>query len=136
MIELEEDENGKLVVPGPDTHGRVYRLIDPYTGQVGYNYLTFKKGALDEDRSLKTIEAYSTFSGWATDVLVIAVAREEVTRLNALTARYESTPFTELKDRILERVAKGDDPDLIAIVRQLQGFDTEGRRDRAAKGWA
>jgi len=33
MVELREDGS----IPGPDVYGRVYRLVDPITGAVGFS---------------------------------------------------------------------------------------------------
>lgn len=137
MIELREDGS----IPGPDQYGRIYKLVDPITGCIGYNMWAseFPQG---DPRTVAQIEGYSSFLGFVTDVLPIEEAYTKVRALNDAPDEYMDTPHTLLVARVRRRVAEGlaGDVDGATVLQDLAEMvkDLEGGTRRAwpaVPGW-
>lgn len=135
MIELREDGS----IPGKDEHGQVYKVIDPMTGEVGYN-LWLSDLPKGEPRVLAMIQGYDSFSGFASDILSADEAQALVKKLNAGPKVYEETAHTRLVKRVRQRLTDGNGESIDGFT-ALQDMaemvkDIEGRRVRPAlPGW-
>ena len=133
MIELRADGSA----PGPDTVGRVYKIIDQITGKVGFNLTGSDR---EEELRIAQIEAYDSFGGWMTDVVDIAIVHAECRRLNADKHPSVDTPHTMLVKRIRVRLNEHnrdtiDGHDILSDLAELVK-DIKGRRIRPAlPGW-
>lgn len=93
-------------IPGPDKYGRAYKVINLMTGQVGYN-LWGSDWPAGDPYVIKNIESYSTFAGWASDILPINEVDVLVGKLN-LTKQFVDTPHTLMIKRIRSRMNTND----------------------------
>ena len=137
MIELREDGSA----PGPDQYGRIYKLLHPITGCVGYN-MWASDLPNGEPHVVAQIEGYSSFLGFVTDVLPIDEAYEKVRALNNAPDEYMDTPHTLMVARVRRRLAEGlsGDVDGITVLQDLADMvkDLEGGERRewpAAPCW-
>lgn len=137
MIELREDGSA----PGPDQYGRIYKLLHPITGCVGYN-MWASDLPNGEPHVVAQIEGYSSFLGFVTDVLPIDEAYEKVRALNNAPDEYMDTPHTLMVARVRRRLAEGlsGDVDGITVLQDLADMvkDLEGGERRewpAVPGW-
>lgn len=138
MIELRKNAAGKLEVPGEPKFGRVYKIVNLMTGEVGYNYTTSDLPALE---NLDRIEAYDSFRGWVTEIVSAKESYETVKRLNAVRPIEKlDTPHTLLVARVNRRLAEQDAGfidgyDVLDDMRELRA-DIMGRGQRPPlDGW-
>ena len=136
MIELREDGS----IPGPDKYARIYKVVNQMTGEVGYNQWASDLPEGDPS-TIRMIEAYDTFAGYASEILPIKDANALVKKLNSGPSEKVDTPHTLLVKRVRQRLAEGN-------ANTIDGFtaladmaemlrDIEGRRERPAlPGWS
>ena len=139
MIELRlNPETGKHEVPGKPHHGRVYKVVDLFTGEVGYNYSVTDLPELPKT-TVSMIEGYDTFRGWVTDMIPI---EQVVSRAKELTVNDARVFFGKalLHARDEQRVPRLDEnvrrvQSVIDDMREMYN-DIMGRRVRPAlPGW-
>lgn len=135
MIELRADGS----IPGPDQYGRIYKVIDPMTGIVGYSMWGSDLPEGEPD-TIANIEAYDSFGGFVTDILPIKEAKSKVRELNGGPQVKVSTEHTRLVERVRRRLAEGiqGDIDGFTVLDDMRGMlvDIQGRRERPAlPGW-
>ena len=135
MIELRADGS----IPGVDTHGRVYKVVDLMTGVVGYNCWVSDLSNGDPE-ILARIEKYDTFRGYASDILPISEIKTLVQSLNCRPSEKIDTPHTLMVKRVRERIASGNAEiiDGFSVLQDMAEIllDIEGRRERPAlPGW-
>ena len=135
MIELRADGS----IPGQNTHGRVYKVVDPMTGEVGYNCWAsdLPQG---EPHCLERIEGYDSFHGYVSEILPIAEVEALVQSLNRKPKEKIDTPHTLMVKRVRARLALGNAEaiDGITVLQDMAEMllDIEGRRGRPAlPGW-
>lgn len=135
MIELRADGS----IPGPSEYGRIYKVIDPMTGIVGYNMWASDLPEGDPD-TIANIEGYDSFGGFVTDILPIKEAKSKVRELNGGPKEKVPTEHTRLVERVRRRLAEGiqGDIDGFTVLDDMREMltDIEGRRERPAlPGW-
>lgn len=139
MIELRQNADGSYRMPGPDTHGRVYKVIDQVTGEVGYNCSLYDTPTLDTDM-LACIEGYDTFGGWVTDIISADETRAMVHDLNRGPREFVETRHTKLVARVNRRLVENhagtiDGVNVLDDLLEMYN-DIMGRRVRPAlPGW-
>lgn len=135
MIELRADGS----IPGPDRYGRIYKVVEPMTGIVGYNMWASDLPEGEPD-NIKRIRAYDSFAGFVTDILPIEEARRQVRELNNGAKEKVSTSHTRMVERVRRRLNEGIEGDIdgftaLQDMREMLA-DIEGRRERPAlPGW-
>lgn len=106
MVELRLNQaTGKHEVPGPNTHGRVYKVIDQTTGEIGYNCTLSDLPGLDP-RHVEMIEKYDTFGGWVTEIISADDARAKTHDLNRGPREFVETKHTRLVARVIRRLSE------------------------------
>ena len=140
MIELRLNEfSGKYERPAPDAFGRVYRIVNQMTGEVGFNCTSSDLPGLDPAR-VKMIEEYDTFGGWMTEIISVEDTYTKVMELNAGPKVVLDTPHTELVARVRHRLKVGTDLEIDghAVLDDMREMyaDIMGRGRRGAvDGW-
>lgn len=135
MIELREDGS----MPGPDQYGRLYKGVNPMTGEVGYSMWASEFSEGDPER-IRMIEGYDAFAGYASGVLPIEEANALVRQLNNGPKVKEETAHTRLVKRVRQRLVDSN-IDIVDGFTALQDMaelvlDIDGRRVRPAlPGW-
>lgn len=137
MIELRPNGKGGYEKPGPHTFGRVYKIVNVYTGQISYNCTTSDLSTLDP-HTVAMIEGYNNFLDWIGEIMPKEEAEADCRLRNKMIPEFIETEFTQLRRRVEARIAEGDE-DLKHLVRQLQGYEfgkpNHGRSQPAMKGW-
>lgn len=125
-------------IPGPDQYGRIYKVVDPMTGIVGYNMWASDLPEGEPD-SIKRIRAYDSFAGFVW-TFCPSKANRKVRELNDGPKEKVSTSHTRMIERVRRRLAEGIEGDIDGFT-ALQDMaemlaDIEGRRQRPAlPGW-
>lgn len=101
-------------IPGPDKYGRAYQVVNQMTGKVGYN-LWGSDLPEGDPHTIKNIEGYKTFAGWASEILPIDQVNSMVTELNKIR-KFVDTPHTLMVKRVRQRLASND-------IGVIDGFD-------------
>lgn len=135
MIEFRADGS----IPGPDKYGRIYKVVDLNTGEIGYNYSSSDLPGLDPYR-MKIIKGYDTFRGWVTDIIDIKEVQKKCREMNDSPAEYIETPHTLLVKRVEQRLRSGNNG-IVDGYRMLDDMlemfhDIQGRLQRQPlEGW-
>ena len=114
MIELRDNGKGGWEVPGEPVRGRVYKVVNLKTGQIGYNYTITDLEQIPA-ATAAMIEGYDTFVEWVTDMIPVDDVYTEVKRLNQEATKNKlriPTKFTKRLDDIRYRMKTGQ----VAII--------------------